>query len=221
MTSPHTRLLGSLHEMLYLHYTSGIEAEMLRFEEVCEDDPLILGPEYVHVPEDKLPELGGELWWKVLPASVSLKEPTPSPSIGVPLSMVVQGPSSQPDQAAASHPKLVLRLNMGLRAQAKTGLKKKKKFKSSDLIDGHEDTQAGTSTTPVSLNHKGKGKEHVPAEQPESPEQLEPPEVVQVDLKPSPAHHRHDTLHRYAIHVKNMAGNAHGSPRTDVQVPKA
>lgn len=97
--------------MLYVHYTSGFEADTLCFEEVCQDDPSILGPEYVDLPEDQFPELRDDLWWKMPPSSgefysgnhlycriitlnhiVSLNQPTPQ---AAPLGVVIPESSSQ------------------------------------------------------------------------------------------------------------------------------
>ena len=66
--SPHPRLLGSLRRMLSLHYKGGMTWDTLCFHEVHADDPLVIGPNYVDIHVEALPDLeGDDFWWKVLP----------------------------------------------------------------------------------------------------------------------------------------------------------
>lgn len=108
--------------------------DTLCFDEVCADDPLIQGSEYVKVPVDMLPELkGADFWWNMRPQSgqlvlsgfetlplgihhhiVSLRVNPPPSSSAAPL--VEEGISStQSDRV--SHPRLKLRLKLNRNAQ--------------------------------------------------------------------------------------------------------
>ncbi|KAG9309166.1 hypothetical protein JVU11DRAFT_10877 [Chiua virens] len=141
-SSPHPKLLGSLKEMLYVHYTSGIEADTLRFEEVRADDPLVSGPEYVEVPEEQLPVLQGDLWWMALPPSVSLKE-VPAPSSLVPLDSVAQGSSSQPKNVPDQSEKITLKLDFSKLGKVPTGQNSEssKKRKPDKVLSGRKQTR--------------------------------------------------------------------------------
>ncbi|KAN0090968.1 hypothetical protein V8E55_004534 [Tylopilus felleus] len=69
-SSPHPKLIGSLVAMLYRHYSGGIGLDTLCFEEVRENNPSTMGPEYVDVSVDALPPLEEvDTWWKVLPSN--------------------------------------------------------------------------------------------------------------------------------------------------------
>ncbi|KAG9309154.1 hypothetical protein JVU11DRAFT_10864 [Chiua virens] len=141
-SSPHPKLLGSLKEMLYVHYTSGIEADTLRFEGIRADDPSVSGPEYVDVPEEQLPALQGDLWWTMLPLSVSLEE-APPPSSLVPLGSMAQGSSFQLKNVPGQSQKIMLKLDLSKTGRVPTGQNSasSKKRKSNEVPSGRRQTR--------------------------------------------------------------------------------
>ena len=47
-----------------------MKIDTLRFDEVCADNEVVTGPDYVNMPPDMLPKLQGtDFWWKALPSS--------------------------------------------------------------------------------------------------------------------------------------------------------
>ncbi|KAG8218054.1 hypothetical protein J3R82DRAFT_6300 [Butyriboletus roseoflavus] len=68
--------------VLCLYYYSAMQISTFDIDEVQSDDPSLLGDDCVDLPLDALPDLtGDDLWWTVVPPSVSLKESMPHPSL--------------------------------------------------------------------------------------------------------------------------------------------
>ncbi|KAF8134209.1 hypothetical protein EV363DRAFT_1160616 [Boletus edulis] len=196
--SPHPRLLGSLGAMLLRHYSGGMTVDTLRFDEVSADDPSVTGPEYVDLLVDALPELKGDMWWKVPPLSAnfrisatSSKESSSGPaedaagrkkSSGEPAIRQVEKESNMESQHATGH-KSVSRVPLDAKntgtvpttkrkkaTQAAPPNKKKKvKVRSTRLVPSDEEDEMEIVAGPsTGLSRTAKGK--AKAEAPGGPE---------------------------------------------------
>ncbi|KAG6371165.1 hypothetical protein JVT61DRAFT_9945 [Boletus reticuloceps] len=77
MDSRHPMLLRILWALFSRYYSSRLNMDVLRFEDLCAEDPTVLAPEYVGLSLS-LPELEEQdQWWENFPPSISLKEPPP------------------------------------------------------------------------------------------------------------------------------------------------
>ncbi|KAG8220398.1 hypothetical protein J3R82DRAFT_3380 [Butyriboletus roseoflavus] len=81
-SSPWPTFLMRVKTVLCLYYYSAMQISTFDIDEVQSDDPSLLGDDCVDLPLDALPDLmGDDLWWTVVPPSVSLKESMPHPSL--------------------------------------------------------------------------------------------------------------------------------------------
>ncbi|KAI9574359.1 hypothetical protein HD554DRAFT_2034486 [Boletus coccyginus] len=56
------------------HYKGGMTLDILCFDEVCTDNPLVTSPNYMDVPLEALSDVReGDFWWEALPPGVSLR----------------------------------------------------------------------------------------------------------------------------------------------------
>lgn len=58
---------------MLVHYSTRMDLNTLRFDQVRSDDPSITGPNYVDIPVEAFPvPQGSNFWWEKLPPSSEL-----------------------------------------------------------------------------------------------------------------------------------------------------
>lgn len=162
--SPYPKLLGNLCDMLYHYFGRGMTVDMLDFTGVQTQSYDSSGVEYIDFPLDELPEpMGDDLWWKVLPSSVSLRVTPPPPASShmtqESLDPRKQPPSPSPDVVIVTAPDTIMRPKRKRTAMSGGPKRAKRRIFESSEDESSEDennVQAEPST-------QSRGKDNVDA----------------------------------------------------------